>query len=597
MPGIYREWMDYEPEIRRLLNSARDSLSYCFLYLEKNPTMSAAYGRKALEEIAIQLALRYYIQVGGLNLSSIVAKLESEKVIHPRIKVRMDSIRGFGNIAAHANSDLDEHDSSRNAEDLLFIVKWIVKKLTGDFDEDGTFSPPLRAGLSLLRKRIDQATQEQMSALDATKRYKRISISGGAGSGKTLLAMEKAARFDAAGLSVLYICHNPYLAHSVADSLIYTDVKVLSFNQMCALKENLDDGVAWSHYFDPSSEEIALCLDRIASKKEQYDAVIVDEAQDFRDEWWKVVEAVLSKDNAFLGIFSDSNQSLLPFRASYPHVEFQHSLIMNVRNACEIATAMRRFNQSPIETKPELAGGEMAVRRFRKGEETIALSHAISNLFYHGLLKTSFVISTDVVDPADSVLAGMEIPLLPEWRWQEAIRHASALVGSRSRRTKAPSGPQDRRPFPELSTEIYPTTEDVLNISKWARATLAQLGPKSIVGTPGSVWLNIYGPYISFAGDDSLPNVLNLLEAGTWAEQLPKPMSVKLSPVSAETTGLSLVLHTAASVKGLEADGVVTYVPTVISDLKAHAYVSLSRARLCQEFVILDDIARKLPVE
>lgn len=64
--------------------------------------------------------------------------------------------------------------------------------------------------------------------LNATKGDRRISISGGAGSGKTLPAMEKAARFDTAGPSVLYICHNPYVAQSVADALIYTNARLRS---------------------------------------------------------------------------------------------------------------------------------------------------------------------------------------------------------------------------------------------------------------------------------------------------------------------------------------------------------------------------------
>jgi len=49
------------------------------------------------------------------------------------------------------------------------------------------------------------------------------------------------------------------------------------------------------------------------------DAIVVDEGQDFRAEWWQVVQAGLTSiDNGCLCIFHDNNQSLLAHRASYP---------------------------------------------------------------------------------------------------------------------------------------------------------------------------------------------------------------------------------------------------------------------------------------
>jgi hypothetical protein len=80
-----------------------------------------------------------------------------------------------------------------------------------------------------------------------------------------------------------------------------------------------------------------------------------------------------------------------------------------------------------------------------------------------------------------------------------------------------------------------------------------------------------------------------------WAEQLPKPISVRLVAAGDAMEGLSIPLQSSAFIKGLEADGVTTYVPAVVTDLKAHAYVALSRARLHQEDLILRELSRHLP--
>ena len=62
---------------------------------------------------------------------------------------------------------------------------------------------------------IEQLTEEQYVILDYLKRHRRAAISGSAGSGKTLVALEKAIRLYRDGFSVLFLCHNPYLANSL----------------------------------------------------------------------------------------------------------------------------------------------------------------------------------------------------------------------------------------------------------------------------------------------------------------------------------------------------------------------------------------------
>ena len=53
-------------------------------------------------------------------------------------------------------------------------------------------------------RRIAELTAEQFEILQALARYPRLAISGAAGTGKTVLAYEKARRLAAQGLDVCY---------------------------------------------------------------------------------------------------------------------------------------------------------------------------------------------------------------------------------------------------------------------------------------------------------------------------------------------------------------------------------------------------------
>lgn len=63
---------------------------------------------------------------------------------------------------------------------------------------------------------------------------KRVRISGSAGSGKTLVAAEKAIRLSDAGLLTLFVCHNPLLASHVRMLCTGSGVRVVAFEEWVA---------------------------------------------------------------------------------------------------------------------------------------------------------------------------------------------------------------------------------------------------------------------------------------------------------------------------------------------------------------------------
>jgi hypothetical protein len=91
----------------------------------------------------------------------------------------------------------------------------VVKELRGDFD----FRPSLRSSARDINEKLLSLTEEQYENLDFLAENERVLVRGGAGTGKTLLAVEETKRAAKLGLSTLYCCFNRLLAHEIRDAL------------------------------------------------------------------------------------------------------------------------------------------------------------------------------------------------------------------------------------------------------------------------------------------------------------------------------------------------------------------------------------------
>ena len=192
-----------------------------------------------------------------------------------------------------------------------------------------------------------------------------------------------------AGLNTLFVCHNPELARWVQQLTSGSGVEVKSFERLvdelaASTPQTSDD---WSSYSEPTSEQLGVAFDAIVDRGPQFDAVIVDEGQDFADDWWTLVEALLDGDDSYFYIFFDDQQSLLLTRgASYPLQSPPLDLSRNCRNAGEIYGAMRVL--SPHSPEPELALARLGAVHFayRRGDLDEAVNSCVTWLRTHGML-------------------------------------------------------------------------------------------------------------------------------------------------------------------------------------------------------------------
>ena len=74
----------------------------------------------------------------------------------------------------------------------------------------------LNSQLDGIDEKLNRATEEQYHVLKQLGRNKRLLIPGGAGTGKTLIAVEHAKRLSSAGNKVLFLFYNKLVKNNIA---------------------------------------------------------------------------------------------------------------------------------------------------------------------------------------------------------------------------------------------------------------------------------------------------------------------------------------------------------------------------------------------
>jgi hypothetical protein len=218
----------------------------------------------------------------------------------------------------------------------------------------------------------DALTEHQAVILDAIQRLNRVEIRGGAGSGKTFLAVEQARRVSARGQRVALVCYfhglASYLKRVTANwSRRQRPAYVGEFHDLGRLwgaPEGPDESLRsedtvqfWEHDLPLQITELAAQL----APGHRFDAIVVDEAQDFADAWWDPLLAALSDEEAGgMYVFTDEGQRVFSRHGSPPVPPVPLVLDHNLRNTRQIANGFQPLVDLPM----RFLGGEGPAVRF-----------------------------------------------------------------------------------------------------------------------------------------------------------------------------------------------------------------------------------------
>lgn len=211
---------------------------------------------------------------------------------------------------------------------------------------------PQRDVLAIAQERADRAdrlTHEQDLILKVTRLLNRVEVRGGAGSGKTVLALTQAkdltrGRDGRRPQRVALICYSIGLGmwftrvlakvgHREKPAFIGTFEELGRYLGVTEFGSR-DDPDFWEVRLPSQMSELAEQLDRTKA----FDAIIVDEAQDFADLWWRPLLGCL-RDEETGGVYaySDENQRVFARFGAPPVPLVPLVLDHNLRNTRQIA--------------------------------------------------------------------------------------------------------------------------------------------------------------------------------------------------------------------------------------------------------------------
>ena len=198
---------------------------------------------------------------------------------------------------------------------------------------------------------------EQLRLLDFAGENPRALVEGGAGTGKTVVARELGVRRARTGQRVLYTCFTNALARSVAQ--YFGAVEAPARPAAAAIRELACDLLRKSgHTVDPTSKDfwnqvaVQAACDALPPPTERPHLVIVDEAQDFDECDWMLVEALV--EDRSLWVFRDPRQQFWSERAlpkretSFP----LFTLLAQHRNPETVESFARLYVRSTDPTPP-----------------------------------------------------------------------------------------------------------------------------------------------------------------------------------------------------------------------------------------------------
>jgi hypothetical protein len=202
-------------------------------------------------------------------------------------------------------------------------------------------------------KEIDELTRQQFAALRGAFELQSVAILGPAGSGKTMLALWKLEALLEEGKKAIYVCFNKYLAEWLRNKNLNLAPMIVSvdkfFTQIGGSIPNVIRGNQYYLEILPQQVfEVAVDL----KSSEKFDAIIVDEGQDFGESRVIALLELLKRDGQWI-FFADWQQDIFKSgKAEVLGAEVIFRLYHNCRNTELINRAINQYCSQSV--KPML---------------------------------------------------------------------------------------------------------------------------------------------------------------------------------------------------------------------------------------------------
>lgn len=274
--------------------------------------------------------------------------------------------------------------------DLENLQGWLEKLFVFWSGRESNFQPMGKAGMSivndlfcreiyvrpLLKAELQEEeeqrirlTEQQARTLRMLSHRKKAAISGGAGTGKTLLAIQRAKELAESGKRTLLLCYNQPLGEWLKASCTgVNNLRACNFHKLCEdqiakVRDKTNRNLlteARQSYPGADQWDVLRPFALAASTEildEKYDAIVIDEGQDFKDEFWLGISMLFEdEESGYFYIFYDDNQKLYKRSAEFPINEPPFVLTINCRNTKYIHNYSYKFYAGDPIDPPSIPG-------------------------------------------------------------------------------------------------------------------------------------------------------------------------------------------------------------------------------------------------
>lgn len=282
------------------------------------------------------------------------------------------------------------------------------KKFISTINKRISLSAAAGALIQIKEKQFSKIDFVQDSILDILYHYHQVRILGGAGTGKTFIAMKKMLRDKAEGKKVLFLCCSKELSRFVSERIGDNKVVFRTYDEL------MIDTIGKSTYEEAEVNENGnrACFDLVVEKRgyEKYDSIIVDEAQDFDIDMGLTVRLFLANDQTSdLYVFYDINQNIFEhkFENSFA-IEYPPFLLRyNIRNTgCIYQCAVETTGLGADTVANQLLGVEPDVRKYTSAIQGLkGLNNIVSQLTQKEYVSNKSIVILSDDDYSDSLLS------------------------------------------------------------------------------------------------------------------------------------------------------------------------------------------------
>ncbi len=212
--------------------------------------------------------------------------------------------------------------------------------------------------IELAERRLFSLTDEQCRMLDFIRVHRTALIRGCAGSGKTVMAVKKARELATDGHRVLLLAYNKLIGRQLTAAVTdLPNVTAGTYHDYCTARLEeagcLPESGPDDDYFNRAVPQAFYEL--VSSSEDRYDALIVDEGQDFRTDYWLSIDCLL-RDGGYCYIFYDPDQNVFGSEMAFPLDGPEFMLSDNCRNTktiCEYVARYASETMRPMVRAPE----------------------------------------------------------------------------------------------------------------------------------------------------------------------------------------------------------------------------------------------------